>query len=356
MQELSLGKTRTKISAIGLPSDYKDILKNLKDQIRTAQIKSAFRVNQELVVLYWKIGQTILQRQEYEGWGAKIIDRLSQDLTKSFPDMKGFSPRNLKYMRAFAESYPNLKFVQGVLAQLTWYHNIALLEKVADQKIRLWYAQKAIENGWSRNILAIQIERNLYKRQGKAITNFKIRLPQPQSDLAENVLKDPYVFDFLSVGDKAHEREIERDLVKHITNFLLELGAGFSFVGRQYHLEIDKQDFYIDLLFYHLKLRCYVVVEIKAGKFRPEYAGQINFYLSAVDDLLKHPEDNPSIGLLLCKDRNKIIAEYALKSVSKAIGVSEYKIVESIPQNLKVALPTIEDLERELAIHSGRKK
>jgi predicted nuclease of restriction endonuclease-like (RecB) superfamily len=263
--------------------------------------------------------------------------------------MKGFSFRNLKYMRQFAETYLN-PIGQQPVAQIPWGHNVILLDKLDSLEKRLWYAQKTIEHGWSRNILTIQIETKLYERQATSekINNFGQNLPAPQSDLAHQLLKDPYVFDFLSVGQEAQEREIENALVQHITKFLLELGTGFAFVGQQYHLEIGGDDFYIDLLFYHLKLRCYVVIDLKAGKFKPADAGQINFYLSAVDDLLRHPSDNPSIGILLCKDKNGAVAEYALKDVNKPIGVSAYQIVESIPEPLKTSLPTIEQLEAEL--------
>ncbi|MEI8295351.1 MAG: PDDEXK nuclease domain-containing protein [Alphaproteobacteria bacterium] len=263
--------------------------------------------------------------------------------------MKGFSTRNLKYMRKFAEEYPDPEFVQEVLAQLTWYHNMTLLDKVPDKQNRLFYVKQATEHGWSRNIMVMQIESALHKRQGQAITNFKDKLPSPQSDLAHYILKDPYIFDFLSVGDEAHERAVEKALVHHMEKFLLELGAGFAFVGRQHHLEVGGQDFYIDLLFYHLKLRCFVVIELKDKDFKPEYAGKMNFYLSAVDDLIKHPSDQPSIGLILCKSKNNILAEYALRDMTKPIGLAEYNLTEALPENLQVALPTVEELEAELA-------
>lgn len=239
--------------------------------------------------------------------------------------------------------------MQQLAAQIPWFHNCVLLDKVAKPSEREWYIRKAIEHGWSRNVLVHQIESGLMRRQGQAITNFKATLPSPQSDLAHETLKDPYLFDFLSIGEEAHEREIERELVKHITNFLLELGAGFSYVGKQYHMEVGGEDFYIDLLFYHLKLRCYVLIELKAGPFKPEYAGKLNFYLSAVDAQLRHESDNPSIGLILCKDKNKLVAEYALKDIAKPVGVSEYSLVEAIPEELKTSLPTVEQLEAELA-------
>lgn len=328
---------------------YEEFLRDLKARIRTAQVRAALAVNSELVLLYWQVGRDILTRQEHEGWGAKVVERLAADLRREFPDMKGFSPRNLKYMRAFAEAWPDAEFVQEVLAQITWFSNITVLDKVKQPNEREWYIKKAIEHGWSRNVLVHQIESGLIHRQGKAITNFHATLPMPQSDLAHEMLKDPYTFDFLSVGEEAHERDIEAELVKHITKFLLELGTGFSFVGKQFHLEVGGEDFYIDLLFYHLKLRCYVVIELKATAFRPEYAGKLNFYLSAVDATLRHEADNPTIGLILCKDRNRLIAEYALKDLNKPVGVSEYQLVAAIPENLKGNLPTVEELEAELS-------
>lgn len=328
---------------------YADWLSDLKSRIQNARLRAALAVNAELVRLYWEIGRDILVRQQSQGWGAKVVDRLADDLRREFPDMKGFSPRNLKYMRAFAEAWPDEQFVQGPLAQITWYHHVTLLDKVKTKEEREWYARKAFEHGWSRPILVIQIESRLYHRQGKAITNFSATLPPPQSDLAHQTLKDPYLFDFLGLGDEAQEREVERALTAHITRFLLELGAGFSYVGRQVHLEVAGEDFYLDLLFYHLKLRCYVVIELKATDFKPEYAGKMNFYLSAVDDLLRHPGDEPSIGLILCKNKKGLIVEYALRDSNKPIGVSEYLLTEVLPRELEACLPTIEQLEAELA-------
>lgn len=339
-----------------LEEDYFNLLSSLKKRIREAQVKAVTSVNKELVFLYWEIGKKILERQITEGWGSRVIDQLSHDLTKSFPEMKGFSPRNLKYMRKFAEEYPEREIVQVVLAQLTWYHNITLIEKIDSASERRWYAQQTVRNGWSRNVLVHQIELNLYQRQGRITHNFETTLPASQSDLAQQTLKDPYIFDFLSLSNEAQEREIEKELTKHITKFLLELGTGFSFVGRQYSLEISGQDYYIDLLFYHLKLRCFVIIELKTGEFKPEYAGKLNFYLSAVDTELKHKNDNPSIGIILCKSKDKVIAEYALKDISKPIGVSEYRIVRSIPEKLKTSLPTIDELEAELSRRLIKKK
>lgn len=337
---------------------YEALLSDLKSRISSARPRAALAVNRELVLLYWQMGREILARQAAEKWGAKVIERLASDLRREFPDMKGFSPRNLKYMRAFAEAWQAEGFVQEVLAQLTWYHNITLLDKIKLSKEREWYVSKAIEHGWSRNVMVHQIESGLYQRQGKAVTNFAVTLPSPQSDLAHETLKDPYLFDFLSIGAEVQERELERELVKHITNFLLELGAGFSYVGKQYPLEVGGEDFYIDLLFYHLKLRCYIVIELKTGPFKPEYAGKLNFYLSAVDAQLKHESDNPSIGLILCKDKNRLVAEYALKDITKPLGISEYRLVEAVPEELKSSLPTIEQLEAELsgqvAVQAGK--
>jgi predicted nuclease of restriction endonuclease-like (RecB) superfamily len=328
-----------------VPADYVKLLENLKERIRSAQIRAGLAANRELILLYWEIGQEILIRQQKEGWGSKVIDRLAHDLSFAFPDSKGFSPRNLKYMRAFFEAYQDKQFVQEALAQITWYHNITLLEKVKDSTERQWYIRQTIQNGWSRNVLVHQIESGLYKRQGKAVTNFDRTLPAPQSELAHQVLKDPYIFDFLTIGEKAKEREVEKALLEQIRSFLLELGVGFAFVGSQHHLEIGGEDFYIDLLFYHLRLRCYVVIELKIGEFQPEYAGKMNFYLSAVDDLLRHKDDHPSIGIILCKAKNKMIVEYALRDTRKPIGVSAYKLTETLPKNLKGELPSIEDLE-----------
>lgn len=331
-----------------LPAGYPKLLESLKARIRQAQVRAALSVNRELVLLYWHIGREILQRQEQEGWGAKVIDRLAQDLRREFPDMKGFSPRNLKYMRAFAEAWPSEQIVQQVVAQIPWGHNVRLLDDVKDPTERLWYVQQTLEHGWSRNVLVHQIESKLYQRQGKAITNFERTLPAPQSDLARSLLKDPYVFDFLSLGPQAQERDLERALVERLRDFLLELGKGFAFVGRQYHLEVGGEDFYLDLLFYQLRLRCFVVIELKIGEFKPEDAGKMNFYLSAVDDLLRQPEDRPSIGLILCKSQNRVIAEYALRDMSKPMGVATYRVTKALPAELQENLPSIEELEKEL--------
>lgn len=336
------------ISLTPAPQGYADWLADLKGRIHTAQQRAALAVNRELVGLYWQIGRDILARQAEQGWGAKVIERLAHDLRSAFPEMKGFSPRNLKYMRAFAEAWPDESFVQAVLAQLPWYHHLALLDKLPGPETRKWYVAKAIEHNWSRNVLVMQIESRLLKRSGKAVTNFSATLPAPQSDLARESIKDPYRFDFLGLTDEAQEREIEGALVRHVTEFLLELGAGFAFVGRQVLLNVGGDEFFIDLLFYHLKLRCYVVIELKGGKFKPEHLGQLGFYLTAVDTQVKHPDDDPTIGLLLCKGKNKVVAEYALRNNAQPLGVAEYQLVESLPAELQTSLPSIEQIEREL--------
>ena len=330
------------------PTGYADWLTSLKTRIHHARQRAALAVNQELIGLYWQIGRDILQRQAEQGWGKKVIDRLSRDLRTAFPEMKGLSPRNLQYMRTFAEAWPGPEIVQQAVAQLPWGHNVILLDKVGTPEARRWYALKAIEHGWSRNVLVMQIESGLMERSGTAVTNFPATLPAAQSDLAIESLKDPYRFDFLGLGEEAQERDIERALTQHVTDFLLELGAGFAFVGRQVLLDVGGEEFFIDLLFYHLKLRCYVVIELKAGKFKPEHLGQLGFYLTAIDRQVRHPDDNPSIGLLLCKSRNRVVAEYALGGRSQPMGIAEYQLVESLPQELQTSLPTIEQLEREL--------
>lgn len=333
-----------------LTQEYSELVNSLKQKILLAQQRAVLAVNKELVLLYWEIRKAILDKQHQQGWGAKIIDNLSRDLSQSFPELKGFSPRNLKYMRKFAEIYPDFEFVQQAAAQIPWFHNCILIDKIKNSNERRWYLQQTIQNGWSRNVLVHQIESELYQRQLLAdkTTNFDVTLPVPQSDLANQMLKDPYIFDFLMIDEQAREREIEGQLLKHITKFLLELGAGFAFLGNQFHLEIDGVDYYINLLFYHLKLRCYVAIELKTGAFKPEYVGKINFYLSALDDRLKSPQDNLSIGMLLCKTKNKLTVDYALRDMSKPIGVAEYKLVKSIPKELKASLPTIEELEQSL--------
>ena len=337
------------ISLTPPPAGYADWLADLKGRIHTAQQRATLAVNRELVLLYWHIGRDILARQAAQGWGAKVIERLAHDLRTAFPEMKGFSRANLMYMRAFAEAWPDAEIVQQAVGQLPWGHNLVLLSRLKDPQQRLAYAQSAIAHGWSRNVLNIHIETRLLERTGKAVTNFDVSLPKPQSDLARESLKDPYRLDFLGLGREAGEREIENALVKHVTEFLLELGAGFAFVGRQVLLDVGGDDFFIDLLFYHLKLRCYVVIELKGGKFKPEHLGQLGFYLTAVDAQVKHPQDGPTIGLLLCKSKNKVVAEYALRDKAQPLGVAEYQLVESLPPELLSSLPSIEQIERELA-------
>jgi predicted nuclease of restriction endonuclease-like (RecB) superfamily len=331
------------------PEGYADWLTDLKGRIHTAQQRATLAVNRELVLLYWQIGRDILARQASQGWGAKVIERLAQDLRAAFPDMKGFSRANLMYMRAFAEAWPDAEIVQQAVGQLPWGHNLVLMTKLKDAEQRLAYAQSAIAHGWSRNVLNIHIETRLLERTGKAVTNFNACLPKPQSDLARESLKDPYRLDFLGLGKEAGEREIENALVKHVTEFLLELGAGFAFVGRQVLLDVGGDEFFIDLLFYHLRLRCYVVIELKGGKFKPEHLGQLGFYLTAVDRQVKSEHDNPTIGLLLCKTKNKVVAEYALGDKTQPMGIAEYKLLESLPAELQTNLPSIEQIERELA-------
>jgi predicted nuclease of restriction endonuclease-like (RecB) superfamily len=320
----------------------------LKAEIRLAQLRAASAAGRELMLMYWRIGRDILDRQGREGWGARVIDRLAQDLHAEFPAMKGFSPRNLKYMRAFAEAWPEPEIVQQLLHKVPWFHLCTVLDKLGTREAREWYLARAVEHGWSRSILVLQIETNARERTGRATTNFEARLPPLQSDLARETLKDPYRFDFLGIGDEAQERAVEDALMAHISRFLLELGAGFAFVGRQVHLEVGGEDFYLDLLFYHLRLRCYVVVELKAGEFRPEHVGKLNFYLSAVDAQLRDERDGATIGLILCKTQNRIIAEYALRDTNKPIGVAEYLLVQALPKALETSLPSIEQLEREL--------
>ncbi|MHC5773302.1 PDDEXK nuclease domain-containing protein [Nostoc sp.] len=327
---------------------YEDFLTELKSRISSAQLRAAVAVNKELVLLYWQIGRDILNRQQQQGWGAKVINRLAADLQKAFPEMKGFSRTNLMYMRALAEAYPDEQIVQQVVGQIPWGHNVRILDTIKDQTERLWYVQQTIQYGWSRNVLVHQIESKLYQRQGKATTNFNRTLPQPQSELAQQLLKDPYSFDFLNLGEDFVERDLERALINHVRDFLIELGVGFAFVGSQYHLEVGGEDFYIDLLFYHLRLRCYIVIDLKLEKFKPEFSGKMNFYVSAVDDLLRHPDDQPTIGMILCKSKNKVIAEYSLRDMHKPIGVSVYQLKDTLPEPLQGNLPTIEQLEAEL--------
>ena len=343
-------------TSIELPGDYAEFLDRIKEQIRRERLKAVLSANSALVLMYWDIGKSILEKQKREGWGAKVIDRLSSDLKNEFPEMAGFSARNLKYMRKFAEIWSDKQFVQELLAQISWYHNLALLEKLKDENLRVWYARQALENGWSRNILVTQIETQLHKRIGQTANNFEITLPPDDSDMANQIFKDPYLFDFLGTAEVRKEAELESKLVEHLEKFLLELGQGFAFVGRQVHMEVGGDDFYIDLLFYHLKLRCYVVVELKAGKFSPGYVSQLTMYMNIVDDVLRHPDDKPTIGLLLVKEKNHTVAKYALAGNKKPIGVAEWEqqITDSLPDELKPSLPSIEEIEKELTQGGGK--
>jgi predicted nuclease of restriction endonuclease-like (RecB) superfamily len=328
--------------------EYDVLLRDIKERIRSAQTKAALSVNRELVLLYWQIGRDIITQQKTRGWGAKVIDRLAHDLHRSFPEMRGLSARNLKYMRMLAEVYPDDSLVQQLVALIPWGHNVRIMEIIKNPDEREWYLRQTIEHGWSRAVLVHQIESGFFYRQGKAVTNFKNTLPAPQSELAHQVLKDPYNFDFLTIQGDAAERDVERGLLDHLRAFLLELGVGFAFVGSQYHLPVGDQDFYIDLLFYHLRLRCFVVIELKMTEFKPEYAGKMNFYLSVLDDRLRHTGDQPSVGIILCKSRDKIVAEYSLRDIAKPIGVSGYRLIEALPKDLKGNLPTARELEAEL--------
>jgi predicted nuclease of restriction endonuclease-like (RecB) superfamily len=303
-----------------------------------------------MIEMYWDIGNEILRRQQNEGWGAKVIDRLSKDLKDVFPDMNGFSPRNLGSMKKFAATWSDFSILQQVVAKIPWRSNIMLMDKLADEQTRLWYARKLIENGWSSNVLDTMISSRLIDRQGQAISNFETALPSPDSDMAQEVFKDPYLFDYIGTDAARREIDIERSLTKHIEKFLLELGQGFAFVGRQVHLELGGDDFYIDLLFYHLTLRCYVVIELKACEFDPSFVGQLNLYQNVVNDVLRHSDDKPTIGLLLVKGKNRTVVEYSLAGFVNPIGVADWQeqLTKEIPEDLKSILPTIEEIEREL--------
>lgn len=327
--------------------EYLNIIESIKVEIRTAQYKATVHVNRELILLYYNIGCII---NEHKAWGNKFIENLASDIKLSFPDAKGYSIRNLKYMAKFAETYPDPEFVQQAVAQIPWGHIITLMDKVPDPEVRNWYVAQISKNGWSRNVLIHQIETDLYERQVlvEKINNFESRLASPQSELALQTMKDPYIFDFIPFSEEMKEREIEQALVRDVAKLLLELGTGFAFLGNQYHINVGGDDFYIDLLFYNLNLRCYVVIELKTGEFKPEYAGQLNFYLSAVDGILKKEGDQPSIGLLLCKSKNDLVAEYALKDMSKPMGVSEYRITKQLPEEFLLQLPSVEDIEKRI--------
>ena len=357
-----------------IASEYTNWLEDIKKRISRAQIRAALAASRALILFYWEIGELITKKLDENAWGNKVIDQLSKDLKIEFPGIQGFSRTNLYYIKQFYEYFetfslsetiipraggqneiatqPGVQTIPSIVlliaGQLPWSHIKNILDKIKSQKEALFYIHETIENGWSRDVMALQIKSNLFERQGKAITNFTHTLPAPQSDLARQTLKDPYSFDFLTLTKPYNERDIENQLVSHITKFLLELGKGFAFVGRQYHLEVGESDYYLDLLFYHIKLCCYVVVELKNTKFIPEYAGKLNFYLSAVDSLLKSEKDNPTIGILLCRDKNKVETEFALRDINKPIGVSEFTLTETLPENLKGSLPTIEEIEADI--------
>jgi predicted nuclease of restriction endonuclease-like (RecB) superfamily len=332
-------------NSLSTPTGYPELLEELKTRIQNAQVRAAFAVSRELVLLYWSIGRDILARQGTEGWGARVIDRLSHDLQVEFPGVEGFSPRSLKYMRALAEAWPEPAIVQQLIAQLPWGHNVRVLDRIKDRPTREWYLRAALEYGWSQDVLVLQIKSGLHEREGKALTNFQRSLPPPDSDLAERILKDPYNFDFLTVTQAAKEREIERGLLTHLRDLLLELGRGFAFVGSQVPLTVDGQTFYIDLLFYHVRLHCYFVFELKVGAFQPEYAGKLSFYLSAVNGMMRTPPDGPSIGVLLCETKSGPVVEFALENINQPIGVSTYHVTRELPPPIQHELPTIEDLE-----------
>lgn len=329
---------------------YLKFIEEVKSEIQKKRISVVLNANSSMICLYWDIGRGILKKQEEEGWGAKIIDRIAKDLKDAFPEMSGFSPRNIKYMRKFAESWPDFEIVQRVVAQIPWRTNISLMDKLKDEESRIWYAYKVIENGWSKTILDLQIESRLMERTGRSVNNFPAALPPADSDMVNQVFKDPYLFDFLGTDMPRREIEIERQLTEHIQSFLLELGQGFAFVGRQVHLEVGGDDFYLDLLFYHLKLRCFVVVELKACDFEPGFISQLNMYQNVVNDILRHPDDKPTIGLLLVKGKNETVVEYSLAGYQNPIGVAEWKnqMAKALPEELRSSLPSIEDIEKEL--------
>ena len=371
---------------------YGDLFADIKSRIRQAQNRAVMSANAEMIRLYWDIGQMVSKRQGLEGWGTSLLRRLATDLKDEIPEIKGFSERNLQLMIQFQREYPDLftipqrpvaelpetsvpkeimpqpvaeidpansiqslqapgetQIMQRIVAQLPWAHNVILIQKLKDLPTRLWYARQAIAEGWSRDTLALMIKSNTHDRQGAAVTNFDTQLPQPHAQLAQDTLKDPYIFDFLTLDKPFRERELETGLVEHLERFLLELGAGFAFVGRQVHLDVGDEDFYIDLLFYHFRLRSFVVVDLKIGPFKPEYAGKINFYCNVVDDQYRHETDNPTIGLILCQDKKQVLAEYALRGMNKPIGISEYELTRALPKELKSVLPTIEQIEKELS-------
>ncbi len=337
---------------------YTSLLSEIKNRIKTSQVKVTFSANAEMLLMYWDIGKAIHQRQNEQGWSASIVPKLATDIKNELSEVKGFSERNLNRMLAFHRAYNDgLILPQAVaklqnselLVSIPWGHHILLIEKIKDIEIRFWYIEQIIHNGWSRDTLGAMIKSQLHERQGLLTNNFENTLPHRHANLAQQTLKDPYIFDFLTLTEPFVERELELELIKHIEKFLLELGVGFAFVGRQYHIEVGGKDFYIDLLFYHLKMRSFIVIDLKKGEFKPEYAGKMNFYCSAIDDLLRHPTDQATIGLILCENKNKIIAEYALRDTNKPIRISEYELTRALPDDLKPSLPSIEDIENELS-------
>jgi len=354
-------------SSPSLPSGFTDLLGEVKLRIQTAQTRAMFSVNAELIRLYWDIGRLIEDRQQREGWGASVIPRLSAELRNELSELKGFSTRNMDRMVAFYRDYPNpdqvspqavakLQPEDYLLWSVPWGHHVHLMTKVKDADIRRWYMEQTLANGWSRNVLTLMIESEAHRRTGKAVSNFELQLPAPQSDLVQQTLKDPYIFDFLTLDEPFHERELETELVRHLEKFLLELGQGFAFVGRQYRVTVAEDDFYIDLLFYHLQLRAFVVIELKTGSFKPEYAGKLNFYCNVVNDQLRHEQDHPTIGLILCQTKDNVLAEYALTGIDKPIGVSSYQLTRALPKSLQSALPTVEQIEAELRTPDAAKQ
>lgn len=372
---------------------YRSLLGEIKSRVREAQTRAVLSVNVEMIRLYWDVGRIIAERQDREGWGSGVIPRLASDLKNELPEEKGFSETNLKRMVQFNLEYPALFSIgaqpvpqlggamsevqiraqvvpqsadhpeseavsQRIFARLSWGHNILLLQKVKQMRVRLWYAQQALVHGWSRNTLAVHVKNATHKRKGSAVSNFAVRLPPAHSELAQQLLKDPYIFDFLTLEEPFHERELETGLVRHIEKFLLELGRGFAFVGRQYRLEVGDKEYYLDLLFYNLQLRCFVVVDLKKGDFKPEFVGKMNFYCSVVDDKLRHQHDLPTLGLILCQTKDRILAEYALRDINKPIGVADYEITRALPKKFASSLPSIEAIEAELtdSIIEGKKQ
>ena len=338
-------------NSLHLDKEYMEFFSGIKTRLKTVQIRAALAANSELIKFYWELGTDLIEKQKSQKWGNGFLEQFSHDMRQAFPEMQGLSVRNLQRMKQFATIYSESEITAQAVSQLPWGHITRLIQMVKDEVKREWYAEQTITNGWSRSVLEMQIESALYERQAesnKKINNFHKQLPALQSDLANEILKDPYNFDFLTIQGKAHERAIEEALVIHIRDFLLELGQGFAFVGSQVPLTFDDQEFFIDLLFYHLHLRAFVVIELKAGKFKPEHTGQLGFYMAAVDDLMRKEGDNQTIGILLCKSKHKVVAEYALRNISCPIGVSEYTLSKSIPKEFKTSLPTTEQIEAEL--------